>query len=90
LQSQKAPAITLKPLKTLKFVMCIENRGNEASLEIGKVYRAVRTEKSARDHQLIRVIDESGEDYLFSADWFVEVKLPRVAQQAVLRSAVDS
>lgn len=65
--------------------MCIENRGNEASLEIGKVYRAVHTEKTSRDHGLIRVIDESDEDYLFSADWFVEVKLPRAGKEALLR-----
>jgi hypothetical protein len=55
-------------------------------LDLGKVYQALPTEKSARDHGLIRVIDNSGEDYLFSTDQFVEVKLPRAAQRAVLRA----
>lgn len=76
----------MKKLRTERFVMCIENRGNEASLEIGKVYPAVRTEKIARDHGAIRVIDESGEDYLFSAERFVEVKIPRAGRDAVLRT----
>jgi hypothetical protein len=76
----------MKQLKPERFVMCIENRGNEASLEIAKVYAAVRTEKIARDHGSIRVIDESGEDYLFSADRFVEVKLPRFAKEVLLRA----
>lgn len=76
----------MKKMKTERFVVCIDNRGNEASLDIGKIYPAVRTEKIARDHGLIRVIDESGEDYLFSADWFFEVKLPRIVQQALLKA----
>ena len=70
-----------------RFVVCI-NAGEyaEVDLDVDKVYQALPTEKSARDHGLIRVIDNSGEDYLFSARQFVEVKLPRAAQQAVLRS----
>ena len=67
--------------------MCI-NAGEyaEVDLDVGKVYQALPTEKSARDQGLLRVIDNSGEDYLFSADQFVEVKLPRAAQEAVLRA----
>jgi hypothetical protein len=80
----------MKEGKTERFVMCIENRGNEASLVIGKVYPALRTEKIARDHGAIRVIDESGEDYLFSADRFVEVKLPRFAREALLRTRPEA
>lgn len=69
-----------------RFVVCI-NAGEyaEVDLDVGKVYQALPTEKSARDQGLLRVIDNSGEDYLFSADQFVEVKLPRAAQEAVLR-----
>ncbi len=69
-----------------RFAICVDNGGTPASLEVGKVYRILRTEKIARDLGLIRIVDESGEDYLFSADQFVEIKLPRVAQQAVLRA----
>jgi len=70
-----------------RFVVCI-NAGEyaEVDLDVGKVYQALPTEKSARDQGLLRVIDNSGEDYLFSADQFVEVKLPRAAQEAVLRA----
>lgn len=67
--------------------MCIDAREYaEVDLDVGKVYQALPTEKNARDHGLVRVIDNSGDDYLFSADQFVEVKLPRAAQQAVLRA----
>lgn len=70
-----------------RFVVCIDaGEYAEVDLDVGKVYQSLPTEKSARDQGLIRVIDNSGEDYLFSADQFVEVKLPRAAQQAVLRS----
>ena len=70
-----------------RFVVCIDARQYaEVDLDVGKVYQTLPTEKSARDHGLIRVIDNSGEDYLFSADQFVEVKLPRVVQEAVLRA----
>ena len=70
-----------------RFVVCI-NAGEyaEVDLDVGKVYHALPTEKSARDQGLLRVIDNSGEDYLFSAAQFVEVKLPRAAQEALLRA----
>ena len=69
-----------------RFVVCIDaGEYAEVDLDVGKVYQALPTEKSARDQGLIRIIDNSGEDYLFSADQFVEVKLPRAAQQAELR-----
>ena len=70
-----------------RFVVCIDaGEYADVDLDVGKVYQALPTEKSARDHGLIRVIDNSGEDYLFSAHQFVEVKLPRAAQEAVLRT----
>jgi hypothetical protein len=55
-------------------------------LDVGKVYEALPTEKIDRDNGLIRVVDNSGEDYLFSAEQFVEIKLPPAAQEAVLRN----
>ena len=70
-----------------RFVVCIDaGEYAEVDLDVGKVYLALPTEKSARDQGLIRVVDNSGEDYLFSSDQFVAVKLPRAAQQAVLRA----
>lgn len=61
-----------------KFVVCIENKNYPASLEFGKIYRLVPDEK-AQKHQMIRVIDESGEDYLYSEKAFVAIELPKVA-----------
>jgi hypothetical protein len=69
-----------------RFVICVDDGGDDISLNVGKVYQALPTEKISRDHGLIRVIDNEGEDYLYSAKQFVEVKLPRAAQQAVLRA----
>jgi hypothetical protein len=70
----------------IRFVMCLDaGKYAEVDLDVGKVYQALPTEKIARDQGLIRVIDNSGEDYLFSADQFVEVRLPRAAREAVLR-----
>jgi len=69
-----------------QFVICIQNDGYPASLELWKVYRVVQDEKAAED-QLVRVIDESGEDYLYSEDYFVPIKLPKVVKEALLRAS---
>jgi hypothetical protein len=69
-----------------QFVICIQNDGYPASLELWKVYRAVPDKKAAR-HQLIRVIDESGEDYLYSETYFVPIKLPQAVKEALLRAS---
>jgi hypothetical protein len=70
-----------------RFVVCIDaGEYAEVDLDVGRVYQVLPTEKSARVQGLIRIIDNSGEDYLFSADQFVEVKLPRAAQRALVRA----
>ncbi len=66
-----------------KFAICIKNEDYPASLQLWKVYRILPDEKGAR-HNMIRVIDESGEDYLFSANYFVPVELPKVVESALL------
>ncbi|MDQ6785316.1 MAG: hypothetical protein M3033_00655 [Acidobacteriota bacterium] len=66
-----------------KFAICVKNEEYPASLQLWKVYRVLPDEKGAR-HNMMRVIDESGEDYLFSADYFVPVELPREAESAIL------
>jgi len=63
--------------------MCINNDGNPASLEIRKVYRAL-SDPNARSLGLVRVVDESGEDYLYPSDQFVAIHLPASAQNSVL------
>jgi hypothetical protein len=63
------------------FVLCIDNRGYAASLEQRKVYRAM-SDPGAEQHGMVRVIDESGEDYLFPAKLFVPIAVPREAAKA--------
>ena len=69
-----------------KFAICVQNEGYEVSLELWKVYR-VLPDKKAVQHHLIRIIDESGEDYLFDETWFVPIKLPPAAKEAMLTAA---
>jgi hypothetical protein len=69
-----------------QFVICIQNEGYPASLELWKVYRAVPDEKAA-EHRLIRVIDESGEDYLYSESYFVPINLPQAVEEALLKAS---
>jgi len=66
-----------------KFVVCIENKNYPASLEFGKIYRVVPDEKAA-NHKMIRVVDESGEDYLYSKNSFVAIELPQLAEDAFM------
>lgn len=61
-------------------MICVENHGYEASLEIKKVYE-VLPDKVAERYNQIRVIDESGEDYLYPADYFAPVKLPAITKE---------
>ena len=69
-----------------RFVICIQNEGYPASLELWKVYRVLPDKKAAK-HQLIRVIDESGEDYLYSETYFVPIKLPQAVEEALLNAS---
>jgi hypothetical protein len=65
------------------FVVCINNADYPASLELHKIYRAVPDEEAALDGD-VRVIDESGEDYLYPADNFVYIEVPEAVKQALL------
>jgi len=68
-----------------RFVVCVSNKGYSASLEPRKLYQALADKGAAKLHQ-IRVIDESGEDYLYPQDFFVPVRLPQSAEKALLRA----
>lgn len=63
-----------------EYLICIKNKDYEASLELRKIYKRI-FEKSPQQYGLIRVIDESGEDYLFPEDFFVPVTVPKEAEQ---------
>ena len=69
-----------------RFAVCIKNRGYEASLDIGKLYRIIPDVK-AESHGYIRVIDESGEDYGYAADRFFRLEVPRPLEKALLRAS---
>ena len=69
-----------------RFVVCVKNKDYAASLELRKLYQVVSDEVASKLHQ-IRVIDESGEDYLYPEEFFVAVHLPQSAEKAVRRAA---
>jgi hypothetical protein len=60
---------------TPEFVVCLKNDGYAASLERHKIYR-VLADPEAERHVDLRIVDESGEDYLYPKDWFVRVTVP--------------
>jgi hypothetical protein len=65
-----------------RFIVCIRNRGYEAALERRKLYE-VLPDSAAEDHQQVRIIDESGDDYLYPEDWFAPVRLPARTKQSL-------
>jgi hypothetical protein len=67
--------------KNSKYLLCINNDAYPASLEARKVYRAL-PDKLAESRNFVRVIDESGEDYLYPADRFVPIDVPASAKEA--------
>ena len=69
-----------------RFVVCVRNTGYAASLEQNKIYVAIPDEDAERHGQL-RVIDESGEAYLFSADRFVSIEVPAAVRPSLLRAS---
>jgi hypothetical protein len=68
------------------YMVCIKNENYSASLELLKIYQAIADERAAQD-QLIRVIDESGEDYIYPADMFVAIELRQAIEQAFAEAA---
>jgi hypothetical protein len=66
-----------------RFALCLKNTGNEASLILGKVYRVLPDARAAKD-DLVRVIDESGEDYLFHSAQFALVDFPQAVRKKIL------
>jgi hypothetical protein len=69
-----------------RYAVCISNKGNEASLERNKLYVLLPDRKAEADG-LLRVIDEDGEGYLYPADWFVAVEVPRAVKTSLLKAS---
>jgi len=75
-----------KSSTTKQIVVCVKNTGYAVSLERRKIYVAL-TDPTAAKHGLIRVIDESGEDYLYPKKLFLPIALPQAARRALLKAA---
>jgi len=74
-----------RPKTQPQFAICVQNEGCE-DLELRKVYQVLPDEPATEEGHL-RVIDESGEDYLYPADYFVAVDLPHEVERALLASS---
>ena len=70
----------------MRFAVCIKNKGYEASLERGKVYRLI-PDSEASTHGYARIVDESGEDYGYSADSFIAINLPKPLEKTLFKAA---
>ena len=69
-----------------RFAVCLDNNGYPASLEVGKLYRTI-PDADAETNGLIRVVDESGEDYAFEASRFHPVSLPLAIEKQLLAAS---
>jgi hypothetical protein len=69
-----------------QLVVCIQNEDYAASLEKRKIYVALR-DATAEAHRLLRIIDESGESYLYPKSFFRPIELPQTVRRAVLSAA---
>ena len=69
-----------------QFAVCVNNSDYPASLELHKIYRVLPDADAASDGDL-RVVDESGEDYLYPAEYFVLIEPPQAVKKSLLRAA---
>jgi len=72
-----------------RYAICVDNSEYPASLELHKLYRMLPDEDAAKDGDL-RIIDESGEDYLYPEKYFVVITAPRRAAQVLAKSFIRS
>ncbi len=69
-----------------KFLLCVDNEGYEASLETRKLYETL-PDKEAERHNQVRIIDESGEDYLYPSRFFASIRLSMQTKNKILKKA---
>ena len=69
-----------------RFLLCLRNEGYAASLELRKVYQSV-PDAGAAERRFVRVIDESGDDYLYPEDFFVRIELPQAAERVFAQAS---
>ena len=75
-----------KPTRPIRFAVCINNKSYKASLEVGKLYRTIPDPEAAK-RGYVRIVDESGEDYGYSADRFFSIAVPKPLEKALLSAA---
>ncbi|HKH44018.1 MAG TPA: hypothetical protein VKM72_05070 [Thermoanaerobaculia bacterium] len=68
------------------YFLCVKNKGYAASLQVRTVYRGI-SDSQAEAHGMLRIVDESGEDYLFPASFFVPIEVPAEAAHAFAGAA---
>lgn len=83
--STRAPSKKRARVRSHGFVICVETAGYKASLEPRKLYE-VLPDGDAGKHNQLRIVDESGDDYLYPARLFAEVELPQAVREAVLQA----
>ena len=71
------------PTSRRQLVLCLRNDGYEVSLERRKIYQVI-PDRDAKAHGQLRVVDESGEDYLYPARYFVTIRVPVAAQKLLM------
>jgi len=69
-----------------KFAVCVDNSGYEASLERNKIYLVLADKDAEKDGDL-RIVDESGEDYLFSAERFIAIEVPAAVKASLVKAS---
>ena len=69
-----------------RYFLCVDNHGNEVSLGVRRVYRGL-PDSEAESHGMVRIIDDSGQDYLFPAALFVPIEVPAAAEGAFVHDA---
>lgn len=70
----------------VRFAVCIKNKGYKVALELGKLYRVI-PDQTAEKRGYLRIVDESGEDYGYSADRFFAIDVPKPLEKALLTAA---
>lgn len=68
-----------------RFAVCVANEGYETSLQRNKIYAVIEDADAAADGDL-RIVDETGEDYLYPSAWFISIDVPDTVQRSVLRA----
>ena len=76
----------MKNTNSNQLVICVKNEDYPASLEKRKIYESI-PDPDATKHKQIRVVDESGEDYLYPEEYFIPVTLPKNVEEAVIKAA---